>query len=62
MAVLQRILSFIWGILLAVGKLLCLTVRLVMSLFLLVLQLVLVMKGIYCKCIGSGTDRIQCHA
>ena len=19
-------------------------------------------KGIYCKCIGSGTDRIQCHA
>lgn len=42
MAVLQRILSFIWGILLAVGKLLCLTVRSVMSLFLLVLQLVLV--------------------
>lgn len=42
MAVLQRILSFICGILLAVGKLLCLTVRLVMSLFLLVLQLVLV--------------------
>lgn len=42
MAVLQRILSFIWGILLAVGKLLYLTARLVMSLFLLVLQLVLV--------------------
>lgn len=42
MAVLQRIISFIWGILLAVGKLLCLTARLVMSLFLLVLQLVLV--------------------
>lgn len=42
MAVLQRTLSFIWDILLAVGKLLCLTVRLVMSLFLLVLQLVLV--------------------
>ena len=41
MAVLQRILSFIWGILLVAGKLLCLTVRLVLSLFLLVLQLVL---------------------
>ena len=42
MAVLQKILSFIWTILLLVGKLLCLTVRLVLSLFLLVLQLVLV--------------------
>ncbi len=42
MAVLQKILSFIWTILLLVEKLLCLTVRLVLSLFLLVLQLVLV--------------------
>lgn len=42
MAVLQKILSFILGILLAAGKLLCLAVRLVLSLFLLVLQLVLV--------------------
>ncbi len=42
MAVLQKILSFIWGILLAVGKLLYLTAKLVLSLFLLVGQLVLV--------------------
>lgn len=42
MAVLQKILSSILGILLVAGKLLCLTVRLVLSLFLLVLQLVLV--------------------
>jgi hypothetical protein len=70
MAVLQRILSFIWGILLAVGKLLCLTVRLVMSLFLLVTVGFSnlpcgeqhIRKGIWRKCIGSGTDRIQCHA
>ena len=42
MAVLQKILSFIWGILLVVGKLLYLAAKLVLSLFLLVGQLVLV--------------------
>lgn len=42
MAVLQKILSFIWNILLLAGKLLCLTVRLVLSLFLLALQMVLI--------------------
>lgn len=42
MAVLKRILSFFVSILLLVAKLLCLAVRLVLSLFLLVAQMVLV--------------------
>ena len=62
MAVLKRILSFFVSILLLVAKLLCLAVRLVLSLFLLVVQMVLVIfhagssfkKGNYRICIGSG--------
>ena len=42
MAVLKRILSFFVSILLLVAKLLCLAVRLVLGLFLLVVQMVLV--------------------
>lgn len=71
MAVLQKILSFIWTILLLVGKLLCLTVRLVLKFIPagiavgscdLPCRKQHIKKGTYQKCIGSGTDPIQCHA
>ena len=42
MAVLRMALMIVWGILVAVIKLLCLSAKLVFSLFLLVLQLFLV--------------------
>lgn len=42
MAVLKRILSFFTAVFLLIAKLLCLAVRLVLSLFLLVVQMVLV--------------------
>ncbi len=42
MAVLRMALMIVWGILVAVVKLLCLSAKLVLSLFLLVLQLFLV--------------------
>lgn len=66
MAVGRSVWEVVKGIFIAVGKLLYLTGKLVICLFLLVLQLVLAVfhagagnrKGID-RCIGYGTDRIQ---
>lgn len=66
MAVGRSVWEVVKGIFIAVGKLLYLTGKLVICLFLLVLQLVLAVfhagsrnrKGID-GCIGYGTDRIQ---